>query len=155
MPVAGRSIQFNIGSVLSLQLRTGFIAACHSHKSDPASQVERRQERASGELRWNGSAPEQRKESPFYEVVGPYADVVSSSQQETTVAVMSVLPVHVGGKATARASSSHYDTIKAYSSAANMNQEPISGQIGYMHSYKQNGQRVFMTTEIPVIDFFM
>ena len=158
MPIAGRAIQFNIGSILSVQLKAGFIAARQNSQWKPEPQTELWQERAAGQLKKNGADAEQRGQWDFYEVVGPYADGASSIQQEAVAATITALPAHVDGKAvpiSTEAPSSNYGTIKAYSASANMRQEPINGQNGYLHSYNQNGQRVFMTIETNTVDFFM
>lgn len=158
MPVVGRAIQFNIGSILSVQLRAGFVAAGHSSKYKPEPQVEPRQERAAGELRKNGADAKQRGQSDFYEVVGPYVDGAPPTQQGTVAATMTALPAHVDGKTAlipTEAPSSHYGTIKTYSASVDMRQKSVNGQNGYVHSYKHNGQRVFMTTKTATVDFFM
>ena len=156
MPISGRSFQLNIASSLSFQLRTGFAAVRHA--PNPENRLEQRQAETANELRENATDAEWDRQSPFYEAVGPYAAAASTTPQKAGPAAMTALPPHSNNKVAlkpAEPASGNYYPAALPQRSTQERREFAEGQPAYTHSYRRNGQRVFMMTQTPAVDFFV
>ena len=152
MPISGKSFQLNIASTLSFQLRAGFAAV--RQDPNPESRLEQRKAEATDELRENATDAEWSRQSPFYEVVGPYVDSVPATQRRSAPATITALPVHENTKAALMSAQSTSGNYYAQKSAQEYG-EFANSQMMHTHSYRQNGQRVPMMTQTPIVDFFV
>ncbi len=146
MQMSGRYFQFSVGSAVSFQFKAGFTSTYYDRQ-----QTENRLKPGHEEefARSKGRVIETRKneEAPFYEVVGPYSNGSAASTRRaapTTIA----LPAQASEEIALVSA----ELLSTNRQIAGVNQESADGEMVYVHSYNQNGQRVFAMTETPTID---
>ena len=146
MQISGRSLQFNIDSAISFQFRAGFTSTYYAGQR-PEKQLKSHHEEELARSKNLGIEGEWREEVPLYEVVGPCSNESAASTRRAAPGTIA-LPARASEEATLVSaellSRDHY--------AAEAYQELANRQTAYVHSYNQNGQRVFATTESSTID---
>ena len=151
----GKSFQFSIGSTVSFQLRAGFTSTYHA-KPEQDNQLKPQHREESARQKKRAIVSRNVKETPFYEVVGPYSDGSATAPYKSVPATIA-LPT----RATEEAKSipalmppSEHQIALPNSVAVEVQQKFLDEEV-YVHSYNHSGQRVFAMAETSTIDLFI
>ncbi len=153
MQMSGRFFQFSVGSAVSFQFKAGFTSTYYA-RQQPENRLKSRHEEELARSKNRGIAARRNEEAPFYEVVGPYSNESAASTRRaapTTIALPAQASEGIA-LVPAELPSTDRQIAKAYRKEAGVHQKFADGETVYVHSYNQNGQRVFAMTEIPTID---
>jgi len=148
----GKSFQFSIGSTVSFQLRAGFTASYYS-KPQQDDQLESQHEELAKPSK-RAIVSRRVKETPFYEVVGPYSDGSATSPHKNAPATVA-LPAHASEEAAlapAVIPPEEHQIVQSYRKEVEVHQKFSDGETVYVHSYNQSGQRIFAMVETSTVD---
>lgn len=151
----GKSFQFSIGSTVSFQLRAGFTSTYHA-KPEQDNQLEPQHREESARQQKRAIMSRRVKETPFYEVVGPYSDGAATSPYKNALATIA-LPTHASAEAKsipALIPPSEHQIALPNSAEVEVQQKFLDDEV-YVHSYNHSGRRVFAMAETSTIDLFI
>ncbi|MFC1716188.1 hypothetical protein ACFL6S_21125 [Candidatus Poribacteria bacterium] len=151
--MSGRSFQFSVGSAVSFQFQAGFTSTYYA-RQQPDNRLKPRPGAELARPSDHGLEATRSAEAPFYEVVGPYSNGAAASTPRAAPATIA-LPAQASEEialVSAELPSTNRQIAEAYRREAETHHKFADGETAYVHSYNQNGQRVFAMTEIPTID---
>lgn len=149
----GKSFQFSIGSTISFQLRAGFTSTYYAKPEQDNQLGPQHREEASRQKK-RAIVSRRVKETPFYEVVGPYSDGSATAPSKNVPATIA-LPVHASEEAKlvpAVIPPREHQIALPNPAEVEIHQKFSDGETAYVHSYNHSGQRVFAVAETSTID---